>query len=208
MAESIVQVTEGSGKKLHTFNRTIGANSVEDEVIVLGEQYLASYGAGTQAQVSVATANSHLFQLMAGASLNVYVREIRVYQAAVATAAAINFLAIFRLTTAGTGGTAITPQPHDTTDAASGAAAMSLPTAKGTEAAAWIDGAEVYWLQTMPTAVEFQPLRAKWTFGEPGSKLKALRIPAGTANGICVKNLTANAAATCIVVCEFSEANF
>ena len=79
MAESIVQVTEGSGKKLHTFNRTIGANSVEDEVVLLGENYLASYM--IVAAASAATANSHVLQIMAGASLKVRVRRIEVQQA-------------------------------------------------------------------------------------------------------------------------------
>jgi hypothetical protein len=206
MPESLVQVTEGSGKKLHTFQRTIGANNVEDEIMVLGEQYLASYTIGTQVQVSVATASSHLLQIMAGASLNVYLRSIRVYQAVAATTAAINFLAVYRLTTAGTGGTAITAVAHDTTDTAAGATGMTLPTVKGTEAANWVDGAEVYWLQTMPTAVDFTALRAAWTWG--GNKGKALRIPAGTANGIAVKNLNAVAAATVIIIAELSEANF
>lgn len=206
MAESIVQLNTGTGgPKLHTFNRTIGANSVEDEVVIAGEQYLATYRVAT-AQVSLATANSHLLQIMAGASLNVYVRSIRIFQAAVVTAAAINAIALFRLTTAGTGGTALTPQPLDSSDAASGAAAMSLPTVKGTEAATQLDFVECYWLQTMPTAVDFAPLRAVFSFDGPRSK--ALRIPAGATNGLAIKNLTANAAGTVIVSAEIVEANF
>ena len=151
MPESVVQVTEGSGKLLHTFQRTIGANSVEDEVVLNGEQYLATYRIAT-AQTSVATASSHLLQIMAGATLNVYIRSIRVYQVAMATAAAITVVALFRLTTAGTGGTVMAPQPLDTTDAASGSTSMTLPTVKGTEAANPLDYAEAYWLQTLPCA--------------------------------------------------------
>ena len=67
MAEAFVNVTEGSGKKLHANDRSIGANTVLDEVMLLGENYLPSYlGVTSAASVSTATANSHLLQIMAG----------------------------------------------------------------------------------------------------------------------------------------------
>src|SRR5262245_59859384 len=132
MAESIVQVTEGSGKKLRTWNRTIGANSVEEEAVFLADTPMATYSARLDA-ASTATANSHIVQLMAGSSLNVYVHRIALYQLGLATTAAYGQINIFRLSTAGTGGTAFTPAPYDTNDAASGATSMTLPTVKGTE---------------------------------------------------------------------------
>jgi hypothetical protein len=206
MAESIVQVTEGSGKKLHTFQRTIGANLVEDEVIVAGVPYLATYKI-TTVSTSTANANTHLLQIMAGASLNVYVTKIQLYQAAVATAAILTSVDIFRLTSAGTGGTIITPQALDGSDAASGATSMTLPSAQGAEAATRLDRRVLYLLQTVPTAVDFNPLRAEWTYGDFDTT-KFLRIAAGTANGIAVKNITAVAAATVILIATFFEANF
>jgi hypothetical protein len=205
MPESIVQVTEGSGKKLHTFQRTIGANAVEDEVILHGEPYLASYIQNATA-ASTATANSHLLQLMAGASLNVYVRQIRCYQTALATTAAIARLQVLRLTTAGTGGTAQSAaQALDTTDAAATATAMTLPTVKGTEAAVSLRGLTGSFIQTVPTGGT-STLIAVFDFERFRSK--ALRIPAGTANGIAVKNLDAVAAATLQIEIDFTEANF
>lgn len=206
MAESIVQVTEGSGKKLHTFQRTIGANNVEDEIVVPGIQYLAGYQVPT-GSTSTATANAHLLQIMAGGTLNVYIRWIKIFQNAVATTSIFDTIGIYRLTTAGTGGTAITPLALDSTDAASGATAMTLPTVKGTEAANLIDVADMFMLQTLPTAVDFTEPRMKFEYGE-GSTGKFLRIPAGTANGIAVKNLIAVAGATVHIVASIFEANF
>ena len=67
MGESYVNVTEGSGKKLHSWQRTIGANNVEGQVVLAGVPHFASYVSAVQS--STATANSHLVQIMAGASL-------------------------------------------------------------------------------------------------------------------------------------------
>jgi hypothetical protein len=205
MPESLVQVTEGSGKKLHTWQRTIGANAVEDEVILHGEPMLATYTVATASALSVATAASHVLQIMAGASLNVYIRRIRVYQFGLATTAAIGSLQLFRLSTAGTGGTALTPAPHDA-DPASGATAMTLPTVKGTEGTI-VGIATAQFIQTVPTGgVGAAPLLASWDFDN--LKAKGLRIPAGATNGIAIKNATATAAATVVVEVVFVEANY
>lgn len=203
MAESIINVTEGSGKKLHTFNRTIGANSVEDEVMLLGEQYLASYYIVGSAATT--TANSHLLQVMAGASLKVRIRRVEISQYALATTAAIMDLALVRLTTAGTGGSAVTPSALDTSDSSSGATAMQLPTAKGTEGA-FVGGGNAYLMQTAGASTpQVQPLWV-WEFDRPRSK--SLIIAAGTANGIAVKNLTAHAAGGVRINVWFDESNF
>lgn len=207
MAESIVQVTEGSGKKLHTFNRTIGANSVEDEVVLQGEQYLAHYFVSNLGAVSTATAASHLMQIMAGASLNVLIRRIRVFQVGLATTAAIARLTCQRLTTAGTGGGTLTPQPADSSDAAAGATVMTLPTVKGTETSNPIRVAAPQFIQTVPTGgIGAATLLADFDFS--GLRSKSLRIAAGTTNGLAVKMVDAVAGATVVVEIEFSEANF
>lgn len=206
MAESIVQVTEGAGKKLHTFSRVVGANTVEDEIVLTGEPYLATYTVATPAALSTATAAAHLLEIMAGAALNVYLRRIVVYQFNLATAAAISSLQLFRLTTAGTGGTALTPAVHDGTDAAPGATAMTLPTAKGTEGTLiGIQG--VQFIQTVPAGGQGQaPILAMWDWAGP--RTKGIRIPAGTANGLCIKIPTAVAGATIVVEATFVEASF
>jgi hypothetical protein len=203
MPESLVQVTEGVGKKLHTFQRIIGANTVEDEVVVNGEPYLASYKVSVA--VSAATANSHLLQIMAGATLKVRIRRIELHLSSLATTAALMDTRIIRLTTAGTGGTAQTPAVLDPADSASGATAMTLPTVKGTEGTTieFLSPAMTQTLSATPPLV--QPILAV-DYDRPRSK--PLIIAAGVTNGICIKNVTAIAAGGVIVTVWLDESNF
>jgi hypothetical protein len=204
MAESYIQLpADSSGKKAHTFQRTIGSNTVEDEILIQGEPYLATYWIDATT-VSTATANSHLLQIMAGASLRVYVRRITITQHVLATTAALSRIQIFRLSTAGTGGTAITPAPSDPADAASGATAMTLPTVKGTETTNVMTTTAMF-LQALPaTASGLQVLDLDFT----RNRQKSLVIAAGTANGIAVKLLLAIAAGGVTINAEIAEANF
>ena len=99
MAESIIQVApDSTGKKLHTNSYTVGANTVEDEMVVLGPQPYASYVAlgGT---VSIATATDHVLCLNAGASLKLRIVKIHIEQSSSATAALLGSFSIFRTTT-------------------------------------------------------------------------------------------------------------
>ena len=205
--ESLINLTEGAGKKQHTVSRVVGANTVEDTIALIGEQYLASYNAGNTAAISFATANSHLFQVMAGASLRVYIRRIRVFQMVVATTAAFAQVQVLRLTTAGTGGTALTPSPKDPAAAASGHTFMTLPTVKGTEGVQ-VDAGTAQFTQTIAT--QAPGYRAALIFEANYDVLRetALIIAAGAANGICLKLVTAIAAATGFVVVDTSESNF
>lgn len=196
MAESIVQVTEGSGKKLHTYSYTVGANTVEDEVVVPGPFPNATYSVYS-GNVSSATAASHVMQLMAGASLKVRVTRITIQ--AVGAATGVVRFEIVRVSTAGTGGTAIAARPYDSADAAAGAAGMTLPTVKGTETivlgsltGGFLGATQVY------------IARNDWTARAYG---KAIVIPAGTTNGIVLKT-SGLAASTYDVEFEFVETAF
>jgi len=200
MPEAFFNGSEGSGKKLHHFQRTIGANDVLDEVVIPGEPYLAAYSA-VYAAVSTATANSHLAQLMALAGTNLYIRRIRVRQKVAATTAAFMTLQILRLTTAGTGGTAVTPRAMDATDGAAAEDARFIPGVKGTEGSLlWEEAA---WMVGATTASGLELL--EWT---PAPNAKGIRISAGTANGIAVKNVTAIPAGQVDVLIDFWEASF
>jgi len=204
--ESLVQVTSGAGPKLHTWQRTVGANNVEDEFTLNAEPPIATYFTTTGSGISIATANSHVYQLMAGASLNVYVRRIAVYQSALATAAAIANMQVIRLTSAGTGGSVANTTPLDTSDAASGAACMTLPTAKGTETNL-VGHKTAQFIQTVPTGgTGTATLLCEWDYDRLRSK--GLRIPAGAANGIAIKNPIAVANATVVVEIVFQEASY
>lgn len=205
MAEGFVQVTEGAGKKLRTFERTVGANNVHSTAIVHDEAHLASFMATTAGTtgISTATVNSAVIELMAGASLNVYLRRIRIYQFQVATTAAIMGYDLVRCSTAGTAGTALTSLARDLGDTPS-ATVKTLPT-PGTLTST-IDTRIAYMLQTIPTAVYFNPLQADFDYRDTRSK--ALIIPAGTSNGIIVRNRQAIAGATISIVIEWDEASF
>lgn len=204
MAESIVQVTEGAGKKLHTNSFTVGANTVEDEFVIPGEYPYASY-VSIHPAVSIATATDHIACLNAGASLKVRIRRIRVEQSGNATAAAVSSLQLLRTTTAApTGGTAVTPASFDTTDAAAGAAGRSLPAVKATESTL-LQQFTMAWRQAIAATGTQVDDAWEWT-QQPGQK--PLIIPAGTTNGIALKNVSAIAGATVNVHIEFVETSY
>lgn len=201
MAENIVEVTAGSGTKLHSWSRTIGANTVHDEFTLPGEFPYGSYVAVAES-ISIATANDHVLQIMAGASLNVRIRYIRIEQSANASAAANAGFQILRLTTAGTGGTTVTPARYDTSDSASGATAQTLPSSKGTESTL-LDRC------TLSMRASANPGTAEdvyeWT-QKPG--MKPIIIASGTSNGIALKSITAVTSASVHVHVEFVETAF
>jgi len=202
MAEAFVNVTEGSGKKLRAYDRSIGGNTVLEEGMFLAEQNMASFTCSPVAGVSIATANDHTFELMAGASLNLYLRRIEVYQLVAATTAAFCQFIVYRITTAGTGGTVQTVTALDNADTA-GATVMTLPTVKGTETFRIWNGTCVV-TQTVPVAGG--PTKLADIYFDPKSKVN--RVPAGTANGIALKCITAVAAATVVFNVTWGEANF
>jgi hypothetical protein len=141
---------------------------------------------------------------MAGTTLKVLIRRITLEQNSNATTGAPLPFAIVRLTTAGTGGTALTPRPYDSTDAASGATGMTLPTVKGTEGVTLLEG--VLTMRQTVAAAGTQPDDV-WQWTQPAN-LKPIVIPAGTANGICLKLSSAIAAATGLCNIEFVELNY
>jgi len=203
MAEGFIQVPpDSTGKKAHTWSRVIGANTVEDEVIVQGEQYLPSYSVVTAAIIAN-TGNDHLLQIMAGAALKVRMRRILVELLGVPAAAATMSIHLFRLTTAGTGGTVITPLPLDTPDGPSGFTAMSQPTVKGAEAAAamrkWSLGAPAAQPATSLHRFEWHQLPMQ----------KPIVIQAGVTSGLALKLIVVGgAAASVVITIDADESSF
>lgn len=203
MAEAFINLTEGSGKKAHAWDRTIGANTVLDEFTLPGEYPLASYTVYFS-NISIATANDHVLQIMAGSSLNVRIRRIWYEQNGNATTAARDEITLLRLTTAGTGGTTVTPAKLDNGDSAAGATAMTLPTAKGTEGTI-LRGSVLIMRQAIATTGT-QPEEGILWEQHPG--MKPWIIPAGTSNGIAIKHVTAIAGANVNGFVDFVETSF
>jgi len=197
MAQSNVAVTAGSGTLLDTWTTSKGGNTVHAGRWVPGEYPDPTY-ALTANGVSVATVDSHIMQVMAGASNTVRIRRIWVAQSTAATSVGTSGVAVLRLTTAGTGGTAVTPAQFDTSDSAAGAAGRTLPSSKGTESTVLMHG-KVGFANAQPTTTV-----NSWEWvQQPGTG--PLVIPAGTSNGIALKLTTAIAAASVNVVIEFVE---
>lgn len=200
MAESFLTTAAGN---IHTWTRVISANTVHDQGVFPAEYPGASYivFGGT---ISIATADAHVLELLAGSSLNLKVRCIHIEQSSNANAAALGSFSIFRLSTAGTGGSAITPAKFDTSDSAAGATGMSLASSKGTETT------ELFRIH-MPMRQAISATQAQvddqWEWiQKPGQK--PLVVAAGTSNGLCIKSNTAVAGGAVDVWFEFVEQAF
>lgn len=189
MTRTYVGVDEGADRKLHAIQRTDGADTVYSPYSVEAEPEIATYVIPF-AGIAVSTANSHVCQVMAGASLRVGIRRIRLWQVANATGIAKLQFRLFRLTTAGTGGTGLTPALVDPGDSAAGAAAMTLPSSKGTEGTMLDHGRHL--IHTTATTIGLQDYL--WDFR--GLRTKCLWVAAGTSNGLAVKNIGSDASAT------------
>lgn len=202
MAENIVQVTEGSGKKLHTWDTTIGANLVQDEFVLPGEYPYPTYSVSNS--VSTATV-THPLEIMAGATNKVRIRRIRVEQSANATAAGTLTVSLIRLISAGTGGTAFTPTKFDSAAAAAGATAMFTPTVNGAESGNELIRT-VLLLRQAISATQSQPDDAwEWVQSPNG---QPIIIPAGITNGLAIKIAAVAAGASLAVYAEFVETSF
>lgn len=202
MADGTISVNDSGAKLIRTNTRTVSSQTVHEEYGLNAEPAQPTFIASASG-VSTATANSHLMQLIAGATLPLYICRISIYQLALATTAAIMELHLFRLTTAGTGGTAVTPVAYDTADGAAAATAATLPGVKGTEGNPLFRGS-CYMFQTAGASAG--PNSPIFERDYDKLKMKRPRIPAGLTNGLALKNVTAVAAGTLLIDIEFIEA--
>jgi hypothetical protein len=199
---SFVQVgLPGAGPKLATGPTYTdeASNIVQQQVVILGEQYLVS-GRAFGFAVSVGTANDHILELMAGSSLNVRIHRITWEQSGNATSAQVASVQVWRLSTAGTGGTSVPPVPMVPSDTV-GATAMTLPSAKGTELKQIDQFAFIYRQAIATTGTQIDDF---WEW-ERHPSMEPIFIPAGTANGIALKSISGVTGATVNVRIEFTE---
>jgi hypothetical protein len=192
-------ITEGTGKKMAASTYTENSQVVLDQKVILGEPYEATYMA-TAAGVSLTTANAHLMEIMAGASLNVRIRRVEVGQIALATVAAAQLFQLVRLTSAGTGGGLTVATPFDTADAASGATAMTLPSVKGAEGGSFAFGT-IFIVQTVGVSGSTTQPALVWDFDQLRSK--PIILAAGTTNGIAIRTPNAGTAPASVFINVF-----
>jgi hypothetical protein len=199
-AESTVAVTEGSGKNFHTIATSIGGTTKEDQVVVTGEHYLATYSA-LAAGVSTATSASHL-AVLEGDGTN-YIRLHRIYisQVAAAGAATLAQYQVFRTTTASTTGTALNPRPFDGADTNPYAGrAVTIPGAKGTEG-----NQLLHFRHWLTNSIAAQPNAVEWV-ARPDQK--PIIVGPATTDGIALKIVTGIASGTVDITLEFSVSSF
>jgi len=199
MTRSNIALTEGGGaKKTATEERTVGGVVVQSQYVILDEPANPTYVA-IAAATSIATADAHIIELMAPSNAYVRIHRIFLEQSQNASGATSVTFYVYRLTTAGTGGTAITPRPFDTADTA-GATAMTLPTAKGTEGVLLMQMVVNMRQTVLATSAQMDDY---WLW-EANPRGKPIIIPSGTTNGITIKT-TGTAGATVNVHIEFTE---
>ena len=196
MAEGNVNVTEGSGKRLHVWDRTISSTLVHAQFMLPDEYPYACYSVVGD-NVSVATSAAHVMQIMSGSSTYTRIRRIHIMQAANATTAGLLTIECRRITSAGTGGTSVTPAKYDNGDSASSATAQTIPTSKGTEST-------VIWQKRMQLRQSYATFNEQILW-EQLPNTKPIIIPSGTSNGIALKVVTGQAGATVDVTVEFVE---
>jgi hypothetical protein len=200
MAESNIPVTGGN---IHTYDRTISGTLVEDQVVLPGEYPYASYSV-LAAAISIGTANDHVIQLMAGSTNYVRIRHIKYEQSGNATTAQIASVQVLRLTSAGSGGSAVTPRRFDLGDAAANATGQTLPSSKGTESDVLFQWAHVYRQAVAATSAQIDDV---WEWTQHRSQ-KPIIIANSAAAGIAIKTLSAVAGATVNVTIEFVETDW
>ena len=197
---SYVQVNEGSDRKVAFVQRSISSNTVEQTEVALTLPYIPTYVVTTETPVSLATANSHVLQIM-GSTLNRdLLRSVEVTQVGAALNDTRIQFELVRLDDAGTGGTALTPNPTDPVDAATTAAGMTLPSSKGTE-----NESMGFWAGSVVTDPENLPgfdLVLDLEFEGHG---KPPTLAGGGSTGFALKNVTSEPSATVHVRATFEE---
>lgn len=196
MAESLIAVTEGSGKNWRTNQRTIDSSDVEDLRVVPAEPADPTFTA-LASGIATTTSASHLIFIQADGTNYTRIKRIYVEQVAAAGSSTLAQLQIIRTSTAGSGGGAITARPMDTADAYTGTI-QTLPSSKGTEGVTLLQ--KRLWL---PNSIAAQPNSWEWVAGEQDNR-KPIVIGVTSTDGICLKIVTGIASATVDISITFT----
>lgn len=200
MAESVVAVTEGSGKNFHTNSKSIGGTTKEDQFVIPGEHPIATYTA-LAAGISTATSASHLITIEADGTNYIRIHRLWIQQVAAAGSATLAQLAWFRTTTASSGGSSITARPLDSTDSAFGGVIRTIPT-KGTE------GVQLYqWRMGLSNSAPAaaNPNVMEWT---ARTDQKPVIVGPATTDGLALKIITGIASGTVDITIEFTVTSY
>lgn len=194
-----VSVDEGADRQLSGITRSIASNDVTQMEAAVTLPYIPTYTV-VAGPIPLATASSHILQLLGSTINRDLLRYIEVTQVGNAASAKQIEFELRRLDTAGTGGTSVTPNPVDPVDGATTARGMTLPSSKGTEDELLAKRAGT--VLTAPTAGHERVVR----FGfNDDPTTKPLTIAAGATTGLALKNIQTDTTATVLVEACFQE---
>ena len=132
MSDSTIGISTGTDAYLAAQDRTVGGTAVEEQIIRVGYSLDPTYAVIAD-DVSVATVNDHVLQVMADGTNYCRLLGMNIQPTDNGPASdALLKLQLVRLTTAGSGGGALNDSPYDDADSFGGDM-RSLPTSKGTE---------------------------------------------------------------------------
>lgn len=185
MSESSLPLTDGDGSGgLRVNDQTIGGTAVSTQYVAIGQTGTKTYTARFQ-DVSIATANAHVLELMGDGTAYPKIHEIYLAQAGtVATRTTAEFTVV-RLSSSGTGGTAVSARPLNPANTNPYAGTIQvLPSSGGGEAQILLNK-KLYMAQSDGVGAGDE---LTWT---PPLATEPIISGNGTASGICIKNLRA-----------------
>jgi hypothetical protein len=199
VSEQSIGITTGTDLNLHGDLRSIGGTNRVGQFFLPGWQTYATYSV-LASNISVATSAAHVLQIM-GDGTN-YTRLLR-YRITptddIPASASVLHFQLWRLSTAGTGGSSVTARPFDAADSAYGGGAMTLPTAKGTE------GVQL-WAHRIPVPSALPLVSGiEWAASERG---KPIIFGTGTGNGVAFKIVTGVSSCTVDIECEIVVSSY
>ena len=201
MTDSVIGVSTGTDKYLGSTSRSVGGTAREEQYIIEGQATLPTYSIIAD-DVSVATANDHLIQIMADGTNYTRLVSLRVEPTEDAPASnGYIKLGLYRLTTAGTTGTALNDAPYDTADSYAGDM-RTLPGSKGTEGQLL---RTFYMSMTTAPADEASPKYIEWT---PPAGGKPIVFGNGTGDGIALKIIDNLASASVAITAEIITTSY
>ena len=184
MADGSLPLTDGDGSGgLRVNTQTIGGTAVDTQAVFVGQTPNRTYTMRFQ-DTSMATANAHLAVIMANGTSYVKVHEINIGQGGTATGTAVPEFQVLRVTTTGTGGTAVSARPfHPSNTSPYSGNCFTLPSAAGSEGDILLNGSMN--VRTVNTGVV-----TPW-YWCAGDVTEPIITGNGTASGIAIKNLRA-----------------
>ncbi len=199
-SESVIQITDAAAatKYLHTQSRSYGGTTKEDQLFLKAQNTRATYRAYCSAVITTTSA-SHLAFIQADGTNYTFISGFWIAQTTLAGAVATANITIVRVSTAGTGGGAITASPMDAADSAYAGTIATLPTVKGTEGVTLMGGPVGITATNPMTTVN------QWAWRADDDE-KDIVIGTAATDGICFKLITGIATSKVDITIEFYTA--